>query len=109
MSTDEQTALLREVLDLLRVIAEPALAERDKRRRATLAEMVGRSKPRAAAVLLMNGAKNQKTICAESGIDGGDLSRLVKSLRLNSLIGPEEKQPKLVITIPPNFFDKGIR
>ncbi len=71
---DEQVALLREMRDLLRVIAEPALAKRDEELRAALTELVGRSRPKAKAVLLMDGSRSQ--------------------------------HPELVISIPPNFFER---
>jgi hypothetical protein len=103
--SEEQTQLLREMRDLLRVMAEPALAQRDQKRRAALTEIVGRSAKKARAVLLMDGSRNQKTICAESGIDQGDLSRLEKALRAKELIVSDEKRPTLVISLPPNFFD----
>ena len=91
--------------DLLRVIAEPALAKRDERLRAALLDTVGRSKAKANAALLMDGSKSQNAICKESGIDQGNLSRLVKALRAQALIAADERQPKLVISIPPNFFE----
>jgi DNA-binding MarR family transcriptional regulator len=104
---NEQTELLREMRDLLLVIAEPALAKRDERLRASLTQIIGRSKPRAKAALLMDGSRTQTVIKNESGIDAGDLSRCVKTLREASLIGKDDKQnPKLVIAIPPNFFEK---
>jgi hypothetical protein len=105
LALNEQTELLREMRDLLRVIAEPTLAKRDERPRASLVEIVGRSKSKARAVLLMDGSRNQTAICKESGIDRGDLSRLTKTLRAKGLIAANEREPKLVISIPPNFFD----
>ena len=102
---DEQTELLREMRDLLRVIAEPALAERDKRRRASLVAAVGKGKAKAKAVALMDGSRNQSTICKESGIDQGQLSRLEKALRASGLLKPDQKNPALLISIPPNFFE----
>src|SRR5229473_1145021 len=91
--------------DLLRVVAEPALAKRDETLRASLFEIVGRSKPRAKAVLLMDGSRSQAAIRKESGIDQGELSRLTKALRAKALVAADEKQPKLVVSIPPNFFE----
>jgi hypothetical protein len=44
LAESEQTELLREMRDLLRVMAEPALAKRDEKRRAALLEIVGKSK-----------------------------------------------------------------
>src|SRR5438105_818831 len=103
---NEQTELLREMRDLLLVIAEPALAKRDERLRESLRQIVGKGK-RAKAILLMDGTRSQAVIKNESGIDAGDLSRCVKALRDASLIGKDDKQaPKLVISIPPNFFNK---
>src|SRR5712664_647322 len=90
--------------DLLRVIAEPALAKRDDAPRASLLEVVGKGKVKAKAVMLMDGTRSQTVISKESGIDDGNLSRLVKALRAKSLIAADEKQLKLVISIPPNFF-----
>jgi hypothetical protein len=100
----EDTELLREIRDLLRLMAEPALAERDKKLRASLLEIVGKSKQRAEAVVLMNGTRSQSVIHKACGIDMGALSRLVKALREASLIGPDE-QPRTVFPIPPNFME----
>jgi len=102
---DEQTELLREMRDLLRVIAEPALAERDKKRRDLLLEVVGKSKRKAAVVMLMNGTRSQSGLHKDSGMDQGDVSRLVKALRDKELIKPDERHPELVISIPANFFE----
>jgi hypothetical protein len=102
---NEQTELLREMRDLLLVMAEPALAKRDEKLRAELQAIVGKSKLRANAVFLMDGARSQTAIINESGIDPGQLSRFVKALREASLLGKEEN-PKLVIVIPPNFFEQ---
>jgi|ERR1700734_3368838 hypothetical protein len=102
---EEQTELLREIRDLLRLIAEPALAKRDEASRASLLELAGRSKVAAKAVLLMDGSRSQAAIRKESGIDGGNLSRLTKALRAKGLIEASD-QPKLVVSIPPDFFEK---
>ncbi len=101
----EEIELLREMRDLLRVIAEPALAKRDERLRTALAGIVGRSKSKAKAVMLMDGSRSQTAVSKEAGIDQGDCSRLAKTLRAKELIAPDEKHPKLVIAIPPNFFE----
>jgi hypothetical protein len=103
---DEQTELLREMRDLLLVIAEPALAKRDQARRASLREAVGSGKTKSAkAVLLMDGKRTQAALCKESGVNDGNLSRLVKKLRSKGLIKADEKHPELVITIPAIFFE----
>lgn len=100
----EDTELLREIRDLLRLIAEPALAERDQNLRAALLQIVGKSKQKEAAVALMDGTRSQAAIRNECGIDTGNLSRLVKALREASLIGTDEI-PKTVFTVPMNFID----
>lgn len=102
---NEQIDLLREMRDLLRVMAEPALAKRDEKLRASLREAVGKSKLAAKAVLLMDGARSQSSLCKEAGIDQGNLSKLVKTLRSQGLLASDDKHPKLVIAIPPNLFD----
>jgi hypothetical protein len=90
LGLNEQTELLREMRDLLRVLAEPALAQRDEPLRASLLEIVGKSKAKAKAVLLMDGSRSQTAICKESGIDEGYLSRLAKALRAKALIAADE-------------------
>ncbi|WP_193177850.1 hypothetical protein [Oricola nitratireducens] len=100
----EDTELLREIRDLLRLIAEPALAERDKKLRALLLQIVGKSKRKADAVVLMDGTRTQTAIWNECGIDRGDLSRLVKALHEAALIGADD-MPKTVFPIPANFLD----
>jgi hypothetical protein len=106
MTVDEQTELLREVRDLLRVIAEPQIAKRDAALRLKLREIVGRSKPKTKAALLMDGSKSQAAICKEASIDQGGLSRMIKALRTGQLTAADEKHPKLLITIQPNFFEQ---
>lgn len=100
----EEVDLLREIRDLLLLIAEPAIAKRDGDRRNALRELVGRSKANARAALLMDGTRSGVTISKESGIDPGQLSRFVKALRKNELIVNGER-PRLAISIPPNFFE----
>ena len=102
---DENTKLLREIRDLLLVMAEPAIASRDKKLRALLSDVVGSSKQKAKSALLMDGSKPQALICKDSGMNNGNLSRFVASLRANGLIAPGEGQLKLAISIPSNFFD----
>src|SRR5258706_14910582 len=97
--------LLTEIRDLLQVVAEPALAKRDEKFREALRTIVGKARSKADAVMLMDGSRTQSAIVKETGIDQGSLSRLVKALRAESLISADEKHPRLVIAITPNFFD----
>jgi hypothetical protein len=101
---DEQTALLCEMRDLLRLIAEPALAKRDEAHRAALREIVGKGKAKAKALELMNGSRPQSSIQKESGIDKSDLSKLLKALRTKNLLTSDEN-PNLVVPLPPKYFE----
>jgi hypothetical protein len=105
---NEQTELLREIRDLLLLIAEPALAKRDEGLRASLLELVGRSEVKRKAVLLMDGSRGFAVIRKESGIDQGNLSRFAKALREKGLIGPDEL-PKLVLVLPSKFFEDTVK
>jgi hypothetical protein len=104
MSRDVE--LLTEIRDLLQVIAEPALAKRDAKLRNSLRTVVGSGVKKAKAVLLMDGTRSQAAIVKESGIDTGNLSRLVKALAAAQLIAADEKRPALLVKIPPTFFEK---
>ena len=101
----EDTELLREIRDLLRLMAEPDLAKREARLRVTLQQIIGTSKQKAEAVILMNGSRSQTDIRKDCKIDDGNLSRLVKVLRAAELIGPDDKHPKLVFPTPSNLLE----
>ena len=103
---NEQIDLLREIRDLLRVIAEPALAKLDEKLRTTPSECRWKSKLAARAVLLMDGGRSQAAICKEAAIDKGALSKLVKITARAGTVGQRRQTPKLVIAVPPIFFDK---
>jgi hypothetical protein len=102
---NQDTEILLEIRDLLRLIAEPALAKRDERLRTSLQQIIGKSKQKGEAVVLMDGTRSQATIRKDCGIDVGNLSRLVKALRGAGLIGPDDKHPKLVFPVPSNLAD----
>ena len=101
----DDTEILREIRDLLRLIAEPALAKRDERLRASLQELVGKSKQKAEVVFLMDGTRSQADIRKAAGIDAGNLSRFATALTEAELIGLDEKRPKLAFAVPPSLFD----
>lgn len=61
---------------------------------------------KAKAVHLMDGSRLQADIASETGIDRSDLSKCVKALRKARLLDPDEGHPKLVIPIPPDFFER---
>ena len=102
---DEQTELLREMVELLRLIAEPEIAKRDKKRRLALVEIIGKSQQKINAVQLMVGVKTQTAIAKEVGMDAGNFSRFIKALRGAKLIADDDKAPKLVVSLPPGFPD----
>src|SRR5262245_20004578 len=101
----EDTEILREIRDLLRLMTEPALAKRDERLRASLHAIVGKSKQKAEAVALMNGTRSQTDIREACKIDLGNLSRLVKALREAELIDADDKHPKLLFPAPANLLE----
>ena len=98
---------IREVRELLRLLAEPAIAQRDEKFRNELRRIVGASPQRMKSVLGMDGTKTQKAICQETGMSSGNMSTLVKNLSTAKLLVSDPKQPKLAISIPPNFFEGG--
>jgi len=104
----QEIELLTEIRDLLQVIAEPALAQRDAKMRSSLRAVVGSSSKRAKAAMLMDGARPQSAIAKEAGMDAGNLSRLVKALASAQLISADEKQPRLRLKVPATFFE-GVR
>ena len=107
---DETTQILsaiHEIRDLMRLIAEPAIAERDRKLRGQLRQIVGKSVPRRKSVLLMDGSRPQIAIHRATGIHKGDLSTLVKQINESHLLNGDPKKPNLAISIPATFFDDG--
>ena len=67
--------VLSEMRDLLRLIAEPAVAQRDKKLREALRSIAGSAAgKKAKAIVLMDGSKKQTGISSDCGINQGDLS-----------------------------------
>jgi DNA-binding MarR family transcriptional regulator len=98
--------VLLEIRDLLQVMAEPALAKRDESFRTAIRLLAGKSEAKCKAVMLMDGMRSQSAIAKESGMDSGNLSRLIKSLSAQTLIASDEKHPRLRFKLPVNFFDQ---
>lgn len=96
---------VNEIRDLIRLMAEPAIAARDKKFRDQLRQLVGNSKRKASSILLMDGSRTQTEIRNETAINQGDLSTLVKRLSEGKLLSGDGKRPKLAISIPGNFFE----
>jgi hypothetical protein len=105
MTNNVDEAIL-EMRDLLRLLAEPAIAERDQKRRDEIRKIVGTSGPKAESIFLMDGSRNQAAISKETGINNGHLSTLVKQLSESNLLVGDPKLPKLAIVLPSTFFEK---
>jgi hypothetical protein len=103
MSKD--TELLTEIRDLLQVMAEPLLEKRYKKFRDGIREAVGKKQTARVAVLMMDGSRSQASISKESGMDAGQLNRLVKELQQKSLCAMEGKHPKLAGRLPEDFWE----
>lgn len=101
----QDTELLTEIRDLLQVIAEPMLAQRDKRFRTGIRKAAGKSEKGRKAIVLMDGTRTQASIAKEVGIDHGNLNRLVKSLQKDGLCTQDGKHPKLLGKLPHGFFE----
>ena len=100
-------AAVNEIREYVRLLAEPAIAQRDRNLRTELRSIVGKSMARAKAVFLMDGSRNQPAIQKESGMQQGNLSTLVKKLNDRDLLQGDGKQPQLAISIPADFFENG--
>jgi CRP-like cAMP-binding protein len=105
-SSENLLSVAIEIRELLRLLAEPAIAQRDEKLRASAREIAGKSQPKRSAILHMDGARTQKEISDATGIDKSDLSKLVKALRANGLMSQGEN-PRLTIPLPANFFESG--
>lgn len=96
---------IRKIVGLLELLAEEKIAQRDAKQRAALREVAGGNRAKQRAIILINeGTRAQKAIAAEAAIDASDLSKLVSRLHDAKLI-TDKKLPKLVISVPPNFFE----
>lgn len=102
----ELLAAIREIRDCVRLLAEPAIAQRDEKLRNELKRIVGKSVPKSKAVFAMDGTRSQRAIHQQTGINEGNLSTLVKQLGAAKLLSGDSKQPKLAISIPSDFFQQ---
>ncbi len=103
-TSEELLKAVQEIRTLVRIMAEPALAEHDKKARTELRRIVGSSGKKAKAAFLMDGTRIQSAIQKESGINKGDLSVFVKQLNTSKLLTGDGKQPNLSISISKDFF-----
>jgi len=103
---EPEYAVLCEIRDLLLLIAEPQIDERDKQRREQLRKVVGKSEKNIKACLLMDGSRNQSAIAKEVPIDFGQLSKLVKALGEAQLL-KDRNTPAIVIPVSESIFKGG--
>jgi hypothetical protein len=103
-SEDSLLAETRQIRKLLELLAEPAIAQRDAKLRGELQKIVGSSRKKQESVFLMDGTRTQAQIVALTSVNKGNLSTRVGQLNAAGLLS-DKKQPKLTISIPPNFFD----
>jgi hypothetical protein len=106
MANEELLAAMCEIRDLVRLIAEPQIAARDKKLRDQLIQIVGNGESKRKAVFAMDGSRTQMEIHKQTGMNQGNLSALVKQLSKSQLLSDDLKKPKLIILIPSNFFDQ---
>ena len=102
---DNILAELRQMRTLLELMAEPAIAQRDAKLRDALREIVGSGVKKQQAVMLMDGSRTQAQIVAQTSVHQGNLSTMVGELETAGLLSDGRKQPRLIITVPSNFFD----
>jgi hypothetical protein len=106
---DEHVKLLldevRHIRELIELLAEPAIAQRDARLRDELRRIVGSSAKKQQYVLLMDGTRTQREILEQTSGNQGNLSSMVGQMETAGLLAQGKKHPKLSISVPSNFFD----
>lgn len=104
-SSVEILETLRRIRELLELLAEDKVAQRDMKQRSALIEIVGKSIAKQKSIFLMDGTKTQVEIRAVTAANQGHLSTMVGALYKAKLLVGDTKKPKLAISIPPNFFE----
>jgi hypothetical protein len=101
----ELVETVRKIHGLLELLAEEKIAQRDAKQRESLRQLVGTSPPKQKSVFLMDGANTQAQIRKMTGVNQGHLSTMVGKMRKAKLLAGDTKTPRLVISIPRNFFE----
>jgi hypothetical protein len=104
--SDELTELVRKIHSLLELLAEEKIAQRDVKQREILRQIVGASPTKQRSVFLMDGAHTQSQIRAKTGVNKGNFSAMVGKMHKANLLAGDTTTPKLVISIPSNFFER---
>jgi len=107
MSDHESEMLgeIKKISGLLELLAEDKIAQRDKKQRTALLEIVGTSATKQKSIFLMDGTRTQTEIHNATSVHKGNLSTMVGKLDEAKLLIGDTKKPKLAISIPPNFFE----
>ncbi|MCC6679679.1 MAG: hypothetical protein IT445_02145 [Phycisphaeraceae bacterium] len=108
-NANELLVTVRKIYSLLELLAEDKIAQRDAKQRTALLEIVGTSAKKQKSVLLMDGTRTQKEIITKTSVNQGDLSAMVGKLHRAKLLTGDKKTPKLIITIPSNFFESNAK
>lgn len=101
----ETLVILRKIHNLLELLAEDKIAQRDEAQRVILRQLAGSSVPKQKSILLMDGTRTQADIRRATSVNQGHLSTLVSSLFKENLLSGDIKQPNIAISIPKNFFE----
>lgn len=104
-SSAEILETLRKIYELLELLAEDKIAQRDAKQRAVLREIVGTSSTKQKSVLLMDGNRTQTEIHKVTQVNKGHLSTMIGKLQKEKLLVGDTKKPELNFSIPPNFFE----
>lgn len=96
---------LSKISSLLELLAEDKIAQRDAKQRTALLEIVGTSATKQKSIFLMDGTRTQTEIHEVTSVNRGHLSTMIGKLHGAKLLVGDPKKPKLVISIPTNFFE----
>ena len=103
--TDPLLIAVLEIKELLKLIAEPQLAQRDEKNRSLLRATVGKSLWKQKVIPHLDGTKTQTDIRNVVKVDRSDLAKFIRALRATDLLVGSEK-PHLNIDIPATFFQE---
>jgi phosphoenolpyruvate-protein kinase (PTS system EI component) len=108
MTNDSEVIeLLRDIKSLLEVLAEPKLQEREKSARDILRRIAGRSEPKRAALLLMNGQLTRQEIIKSTQIDPAEMTRLTKAVLAEGLLTEKAGKPAVLVRSLNSLFVDG--
>jgi hypothetical protein len=108
-TSNEILAAVRKICELLELLAEDKIAQRDAKQRTALLEIVGTSAAKQKSVFLMNGTRTQTEIHKATSVNQGHLSTMVGKLHKAKLLVGDTKRPELAISIPPTFFESNAK